>query len=58
MLDLATRKELAALVYERAEVETEAQESAIFLADDSAEPFEPMGKWYAALLLCPSAIVC
>ncbi|HEV2550707.1 MAG TPA: hypothetical protein VGU20_25570 [Stellaceae bacterium] len=58
MLDLATRKELAALVYERAELEPESQDSAIFLADDGAEPFAPRGKWYDALLLYPGSIVC
>jgi hypothetical protein len=58
MLDLATRKELAALVYERAECEPESQDSAIFLADDGAAQFEPKGKWYDALLLCPASIVC
>jgi hypothetical protein len=58
MLDLATRKELAALVYERAECDTESQDSAIFLADDGAEEFEPKVKWYDGLLLCPACIVC
>jgi hypothetical protein len=58
MLDLATRKELAALVYERAESETESQDSAIFLADDDAEQFEMKGKWYDGLLSCPAFIVC
>ena len=58
MFDLAIRKELAALVYERAELETESQESAIFLAEDGAEQLELKDKWYDALLLCPGLIVC
>lgn len=58
MLDLATRKELAVLVYERAECEAENQDGAIFLAEDGAEPFELRGRWYDGLLVCPSAIVC
>jgi hypothetical protein len=58
MLDLAIRKELAALVYERAEFEPESEEGAIFLADDGAEQFELPGKWYDALWFCPSSIVC
>jgi len=58
MLDLAIRKELAALVYERAELEPESQDSAIFLADDGTEPCEPKGKWYDALLLQPSSVLC
>jgi hypothetical protein len=52
------RKELAALVYERAELELESQDSAIFLADDGTEPCEPRGKWYDALLLQPGSIPC
>jgi hypothetical protein len=58
MLDLAIRKELAALVYERAEFEPESQDSAMFLADDGAEQFELRGKWYDALLLRASSILC
>lgn len=57
MLDLATRKELAALVYERAESETESQDGAIFLADDGAEQFETKGKWYDGLLSYPVSLV-
>jgi hypothetical protein len=58
MLDLATRKELAALVYERAECETDNQDGATFLAEDGAEQFEFRGKWYNALMFYPGAIVC
>lgn len=58
MLDLAIRKELAALVYERAELETESQENAIFLAENGAEQPELRDKWYDALLLCPGSIIC
>jgi len=58
MLDLAIRKELAALVYERAELETESHDSAVFLAEDGAEQFELKGKWYDALLLFPGSIIC
>ena len=55
-MDLAIRKELAALVYERAELEPESPDSAIFLADDGTEPCELRGKWYDALLLQPGSI--
>lgn len=58
MLDLAIRKELAALVYERAELEPESQDSPIFLADDGAEQVELRGKWYDALLLRAQSILC
>ena len=57
-MDLAIRKELAALVYERAELEPESQDSAIFLADDGAEPLELRDEWYDALLLYPGSILC
>ena len=57
-MDLAIRKELAALAYERAELEPESQDSTIFLAGDDAEQLELRGKWYDALLLCPNSIVC
>lgn len=58
MFDLAIRKELAALVYERAELEPEGQDSAMFLADDGAEQVELRAKWYDALLLRASSILC
>ena len=56
MLDMATRKELAALVYERAE--TDGEQDFIFLPDDGADHFGATIPWYQALLLCPSALVC
>jgi hypothetical protein len=56
MLDMATRKELAALVYERAE--TDCEQDRIFLPDDGADHFEATIPWYQALLLWPSALVC
>jgi hypothetical protein len=55
MLDLATRKELAALAYERAERESE--QDPIFLADDGEEHFAPTRRWYDALLLRASSRV-
>ena len=51
MLDLATRKELAALVYARAEGETEGEENLTLLADDGDDHFAPARRWYDALLL-------
>ena len=51
MLDLATRKELAALVYARAEDETESEDNLALLADDAVEHFAPTRRWYDALLL-------
>ncbi|HEV2546402.1 MAG TPA: hypothetical protein VGU20_03630 [Stellaceae bacterium] len=56
MLDLATRKELAALVYEHAE--TEGEGDVAFLADDGEEHFGSTRRWYDALLLSPGALVC
>ncbi|HEV2547230.1 MAG TPA: hypothetical protein VGU20_07825 [Stellaceae bacterium] len=56
MLDIATRKELAALVYERAELETDSPDHPIFLADDG-EHFAPTRRWYD-VLLHPGALVC
>jgi hypothetical protein len=56
MLDLATRKELAALVYEHAE--TEGEEDGVFLVDDGEERFGLNRRWYDALLLCPGTLVC
>jgi hypothetical protein len=56
MMDLATRKELAALVYEHAE--TEGEEDVVFLVDDGGEPFGSPRRWYDALLLCPGTLVC
>ena len=50
MLDLATRRELAALAYERAE--TESEQDVAFLADDGEEHFGSTRSWYDALLLC------
>jgi hypothetical protein len=54
MLDLATRKELAALVNEHAE--TEGEDFA-FLADDGEEHFGSTRTWYDALLRCPGTLV-
>ena len=51
MLDLATRKELAALVYARAEAETKSEENLTLLADDGDEHFAPTRRWYDSLLL-------
>ncbi|HEV2546403.1 MAG TPA: hypothetical protein VGU20_03640 [Stellaceae bacterium] len=56
MLDLATRRELAALVYEHAE--TEGEQDVVFLADDHEEHFGLARRWYDALLLCPGTLVC
>jgi hypothetical protein len=56
MLDMATRKELAALVYERAE--TEGEQDLILLPDDGEDHFGVTIPWYQALLRCPSALVC
>jgi hypothetical protein len=56
MLDMATRKELAALVYERAE--TEGEQDLIYLPDDGADHFGATIPWYQALLLWPRALVC
>jgi hypothetical protein len=50
MLDLATRKELAALVYARAEDETESEENLTLPADDGNDHFAPTRRWYDALL--------
>jgi hypothetical protein len=55
MLDLATRKELAALVYERAE--TEGDQDVAFLSDDGAEHLRSTRPWYDALLRYPSTLV-
>jgi len=51
MLDMATRKELAALVYERAE--TDGEQDLIFLPDDGEDHFGATIPLYQALLLCP-----
>jgi hypothetical protein len=56
MLDLATRKELAALVYEHAE--TEGEQDPVILTDDGEEHFGPARRWYEALLLSPGTLVC
>jgi hypothetical protein len=56
MLDLATRKELAALVYEHAE--TDGEEDVVFLADEGEEHFGSTRRWYDALLPRPGALVC
>ena len=56
MLDLATRKELAALVYERAEYETECQDNFTLLADDGDKHFAPTRRWYDALFRYPSTL--
>jgi hypothetical protein len=56
MLDLATRKELAALMYEHAE--REGEEDVVLLADDGEGHFGSTRRWYDALLLCPGALVC
>ena len=55
-MDLATRKELAALVYEHAE--TEGEEEVVLLADDGEEHFGSTRRWYDALLVCPGTLVC
>jgi hypothetical protein len=56
MLDLATRKELATLVYERAEDESENQANLTTLADDGEEHFAPTRPWYDALFRYPSTL--
>ena len=57
-MDLAIRKELAALVYERAELEPESPDGAMFLAeDDGAEQVALRARWYDALLLRASSIL-
>ena len=53
MLDIATRKELAALAYERAE--TDSSDQPIFLADDG-EHFGSTRRWYDALFRYPSTL--
>ena len=53
-MDMATRKELAALVYERAE--TEGEQDLIFLPDHGEDGATI--PWYQALLLWPRAPVC
>jgi hypothetical protein len=55
MLDIATRKELAALAYERAELENHSQEHPLFLADDD-EHFGSTRRWYDALFRYPSTL--
>ena len=55
-MDLATRKELAALVYQHAE--TDGEEDVVFLADDGEEHFGSTRRWYDALSLCPGTLVC
>ena len=55
-MDLATRKELAALVYEHAE--TEGEEDVVLLADDGEAHLGSMRPWYDAMLLCPGALAC
>jgi hypothetical protein len=55
MLDIATRQELAALAYERAELETDSQEHPIVLADDG-EHFGSTRRWYDALFRYPSTL--
>jgi hypothetical protein len=57
MLDMATRKELAALAYERAELETNSEGHPIFLAEDGERHFESTRPWYGALLRWPIALV-
>jgi hypothetical protein len=56
MLDLATRKELAALVYEHAE--TGNEDDVVFLAEEGEEHFGPARRWYESLLLCPGTLAC
>jgi hypothetical protein len=55
MLDLATRKELAALVYEHAE--TQGEEDFAFLADDGEEQVGSTGRWHDALSLYPGTLI-
>src|SRR5215472_9424826 len=55
MLDLATRKELAALAYERAE--TENEQDPIFMTDDGEANFASTRRWYDTLLLPASTLV-
>ena len=55
-MDMATRKELAALVYERAE--TDGEQDLILLPDDGEDHFGATIPWYQALLLWSSALVC
>jgi hypothetical protein len=57
MLDMATRKELAALAYERAELGTDSEEHPIFLADDGERHSQSTRRWYDALLQWPMALV-
>ena len=57
MLDMATRKELAALAYERAELEADGQGHPIFLADDGERHSKSTRRWYDALLRWPIALV-
>ncbi|HEV2547861.1 MAG TPA: hypothetical protein VGU20_11015 [Stellaceae bacterium] len=55
MLDIATPKELAALAYERAELETDSQEDPAILADDD-EHFGSTRRWYDSLFRYPSTL--
>jgi hypothetical protein len=57
MLDIATRKELAALVYERAEQDTENGQALLLLADDGAEHPGSARGWYDAFLPSRSTLV-
>jgi hypothetical protein len=57
MLDIATRKELAALAYERAELETDSYEHPIFIADVGERHSESARRWYDAVLRWPMALV-
>ena len=56
-MDMATRKELAALAYERAELGTDSEEHPIFLADDGERHSQSTRPWYDALLRWPMALV-
>ena len=56
MLDPATRRELAAIVYERAE--TESEQDVAFLAGDGEEHLGSTRSWYDALLRFPGTLVC
>jgi len=58
MLDMATRKELAALAYERAEQDTENGRAVILLADEGTERVGSKRKWYDALLPPQNRLVC
>jgi len=56
MRDLATRKDLVALVCERVEHRTESKDSPTLPANDAAKRLAPTRPWYDALFRYPSTL--